>query len=205
MTGTGCASGPTWSRSSSATSPTRGSRPSTPPWSTTSSPAPTREIAEEQRTRAALKLPQPEPGVEAERRRRARENPFLRFRRDSRTLSHHVDLLALEASGAAWALNELAMDDQDGTSEPDEHDRKVFALVRDVLDEVRVLHYELREQTVGVLEVADRVAPADQVAALLEQVDAAAEPVHLQAVDRLWEMERERIGKPRRFHRRTSV
>ena len=163
------------------------------------------EIAEERRSRAALKLPQPEPGVVEERRRRARENPFLRFRRDSRTLTHHVDLLALEASGAAWALNELALDDAEANGEPDEHDRKVFALVSDVLDEVRALHYELREQTVVVLEIAERVAPADQVAGLRSQVDEAAEPVHLQAVDRLWEMERERIGKTRRFHRRTSV
>ena len=81
----------------------------------------------------------------------------------------------------------------------------MFALVSDVLDEVRALHYELREQTVVVLEIAERVAPADQVAGLRSQVDEAAEPVHLQAVDRLWEMERERIGKTRRFHRRTSV
>lgn len=163
------------------------------------------EIAEERRSRAALKLPQPEPGVVEERRRRARENPFLRFRRDSRTLTHHVDLLALEASGAAWALNELALDDAEANGEPDEHDRKVFALVSDVLDEVRALHYELREQTVVVLEIAERVAPADQVTGLRSQVVEAAEPVHVQAVDRLWEMERERIGKTRRFHRRTSV
>ncbi|MGI8646356.1 MAG: hypothetical protein ACR2JD_08565 [Nocardioides sp.] len=163
------------------------------------------EVTEEQQTRASLKLAQPEPAVVDERRRRSHENPFLRFRRDSRTLSHDVALMVLEASGAAWALGEIAMDEPAGHVEPDEHDRRVFELVSDVLSGIRALHYQLREQTVVVLEIAEQRAPVDQLAALMEQVDAPAEQVHYQAVDRLWELERERIGKPRRFHRQTTL
>ena len=74
-----------------------------------------------------------------------------------------------------------------------------------MLGGIRALQYQLLEQTVVVLEIAERRAPADQLAALREQVDVAADEVHYQAVDGLWELERERIGKPRRFHRQSTL
>ena len=165
-----------------------------------------REIADDVNARASLKLAQPEPSVLDERRRRARENPFLRFVRDSRVLTSHVELLVLEASGAAWAVNELDVrDDREEHREPDDHDRRVFGLVADVLAEVRSLHYQLREQTVMVLEIAARQVPAEELQSLTEQVHDPGEEVHYQAMDRLWEFHRERIDKPRRFHRPSTL
>jgi hypothetical protein len=40
---------------------------------------------------------------------------------------------------------------------------------------------------------------------VLAQVSASAEQVHYQAVDRLWDLDRDRIGKPRRFHRPSKL
>ena len=160
-----------------------------------------REIADDRETRKRFKLSQPDPVTIEAKRRRAQENPFLRFRRDGRVLAHTVELVVLEASGAAWALGEL---DDLKAVEPDEHDRKVLELVGQVLDRVRSLHYQLREQTVVVREIAELHTPVDQLAAVLEQVSASAEQVHYQAIDRLWELDRDRIGKPRRFHRPPS-
>ena len=161
-----------------------------------------REISDDRETRKRFKLSQPDPVTIEAKRRRARENPFLRFRRDGRVLAHTVELVVLEASGAAWALGEL--DDRKAV-EPDEHDRKVLELVGQVLDRVRSLHYQLREQTVVVREIAELHTPVDQLAAVLEQVSASAEQVHYQAIDRLWELDRDRIGKPRRFHRPSKL
>ena len=161
-----------------------------------------REIADDRETRKRFKLSQPDPVTIEAKRRRAQENPFLRFRRDGRVLAHTVELVVLEASGAAWALGEL---DDLKAVEPDEHDRKVLELVGQVLDRVRSLHYQLREQTVVVREIAELHTPVDQLAAVLEQVSASAEQVHYQAIDRLWELDRDRIGKPRRFHRPSKL
>jgi hypothetical protein len=161
-----------------------------------------REISDDRETRKRFKLSQPDPVTIEAKRRRAHENPFLRFRRDSRVLAHTVELVVLEASGAAWALGEL---DDLKAVEPDEHDRKVLELVGQVLDRVRTLHYQLREQTVVVREIAELHTPVDQLAAVLQQVSASAEQVHYQAIDRLWELDRDRIGKPRRFHRPSKL
>ncbi len=161
-----------------------------------------REIADDRETRKRFKLSQPEPAMIEAKRRRARENPFLRFRRDGRMLAHTVELLVLEASGAAWALGEL---EDLGAVEPDEHDRKVLELVGQVLDKARSMHYLLREQTVVVREIVEIHTPPDQLQTVLEQVSAGAEQVHYQALDRLWELDRARIGKPRRFHRPSKL
>jgi hypothetical protein len=148
-----------------------------------------RDIADEVRVRASVRLAQPESSVLDQRRRRARENPFgWRFVRDCRVLTEQVELLVLEASGAAWAVDELVdRHEQGDLREPDEHDRRVVRLVSDVLASIRSLHQQLRELTVVLLEIAARELSAEELEDVSGRGRDPWERVHYQAMDRLWE------------------